>query len=286
LTPIEVSPVTILTWFDDNTPNISHLEHLILELEITIKDYPIPLITYQTVSLPGATTTGFLYHDDSNKWLLTARHNLYPVPKMPPPVGYGEALIEQLVLKFKGDGTYSREWELSQNDLLDYGRISADRKIDIAAINLTELLKKTPVYEEYLLSKSFFTARNLSEKHSDYDTGNRVKVLGFRAEYNFQDINYTVEYPRKILPITETKFVFAVDAFCPSGVSGSPVILDESYNTNYSVILLGICAGNNHENRGMITYANSITDIILNGIKLHKKNGSDLNSLNNSGDVS
>jgi hypothetical protein len=192
---------------------------------------------------------------------------------------YDEILIEKLVLKFKHDGKYSREWQLTQEDLLDYGRISA-QKVDIAAINLTEPLEKTPGYKEYLLNKSFFTAKNLCDRRFDYDMGTRVKVLGYRSEYDFSDKTYPFEYPGKIVPITENdlklfnyrQFVFAVDAFCPRGVSGSPVILDGPYNTNYGVILLGSCSLYSLEyKKGIITYADMIRDIILDGIMVHRE---------------
>jgi hypothetical protein len=247
--------------------------------------YIVPLITYTTVNIPNGTTTGFLYHDsDNNKWLLTARHNLYPLPhkikKLPSDEPYDEILIQKLVLKFKRDGTHSRERELTQNDLLEYARISAQQEVDIAAINLAELLETASEYKEYLLSKSFFTAKNLSERYCDYDTGNPVNVLGFRSDCNLNDKASRFEYPGKIMPITEKdvasskyrKFLFAVDAIPPLGVSGGPVILDGSYNTNYSEILLGICSGYNHETKkGIITFADTINDIVLHGIRLHKE---------------
>jgi hypothetical protein len=45
-----------------------------------LTDYPIFLEMYLYPD-PCRSGTGFLFRDDKNKeWLITARHNLYPVP--------------------------------------------------------------------------------------------------------------------------------------------------------------------------------------------------------------
>jgi hypothetical protein len=130
------------------------------------------------------------------------------------------------------------------------------------------------------LNKSFFTAKNLSERHNGYDTGNPVKIIGFRSDYDFEH-NTCPEVKRgEIKPITENdvaspkyrQFLFAVKTVYPVGFSGSPVILDGSYNSNFSEILLGICSGYNFKtDKGIVTFADTINDIILHGITLHKQ---------------
>jgi len=250
-----------------------------------ITDYSIPIITNKTVNLSGATSTGFLYHDSVTKWLLTARHNLYPLPnhikRLPSNDPYEEILIENLVLRFKANGIYSHGWELTQQNLLDYGRISRHQEVELAAINLTELLIKNPEHKKYYSNKSFFTANNLSKEQHDYDIGNRVIVIGFRYDYDLEHDTRPGEYPGSIIPLPPEygHFLFAVNAFCPRGVSGSPVMLDgSSNNRENSTILLGSCTGYKFENKmGIISYSSLITEILENGVNLHERKSIDPN---------
>ena len=249
-------------------------------METRIKDYSVPIITYKTFSL-SAPNTGFLYRDlENNKWLLTARHNLYPLPdyvtSLPSPHPYREALIVKLVMKFRSNRAYSLGWELTQRDLLDHGRISPHQEVDLAAINLIELSENKPGCEEYYSNKYFFDTRNLSNVH--YDIGNDVIILGFPSYYDFRNNTCPIAFSGKIVAVGENDlhhnyrpFVFAVDAACPQGVSGSPVILNRMNNCN-GIILLGSYCGYIPENKiGIISCANLICKTIRDGVRLHKE---------------
>jgi SpoVK/Ycf46/Vps4 family AAA+-type ATPase len=85
-------------------------------------------------------------------WLITARHNIYP-PHPPPPQqiqqvspppseSYEERLPYEFRIYLKSNS--SPKWEeiiLSEDDLLKNGRIHNDDDVDIAAIEITDILK-------------------------------------------------------------------------------------------------------------------------------------------------
>jgi hypothetical protein len=80
-------------------------------------------------------------------WLITVRHNLYPVPPQvqqifPPSEGYEERLPSEFSIHLKSNN--SPKWDqviLSEDDLLKNGRIHSNDDVDIAAIEISDILK-------------------------------------------------------------------------------------------------------------------------------------------------
>jgi len=65
------------------------------------------------------------------------------------------------------------------------------------------------------------------------------------------------------------RFLFAVNMIYPSGVSGSPVVLDVK---NKKMILLGSYSGYNSEKKmSLVTNSTWISDVLNRGIELHKR---------------
>jgi hypothetical protein len=144
-----------------------------------ISKHPIHLEIYAESGSRG-NATGFLYQDrDDRRWLITARHNLYPSPddidSFPPTKEYHETLISTLALKLRG---YPTKWALTQHDLLHYGRISKHQPLDIAAIQLTELLEKNSIIRYIISTYHFFTIENFPREENQ-NIGNSVIISGF-----------------------------------------------------------------------------------------------------------
>jgi hypothetical protein len=246
-----------------------------------IDGYPIHLELYDYAGLRDST--GFLYHDaDGNKWLITARHNVYRSPpninRFPPNAEYWETPISKLVMHFRIDQSRSDRYVLTKRDVLDYGRISKHPELDIAAINLSDLLTKDPLHQIYYPKKTFFTKENIGN-FGDCNVESLVRVTGFKGRANDLHDTTPEEYSGKIKAMKEEdaagdpygQFMFAVDVLCPHGISGSPVILNVGINTS-RLILLGSYSGNDTANvMGLVTYSTLIDYVTRCGVELHEK---------------
>jgi hypothetical protein len=251
-----------------------------------IDDYPIHLLLYNYSDLIGKTTgnsTGFLYHDVyGNKWLITARHNIYPsspdINRFPPNTGYWETPILKLAVHFRINQSRPDRYVLTRKELINYGRISKHPELDIAAINLSDSLTKDPLHQKYYPKKSFFTKENLGNI-GDCNIGNVVRVTGFSDAVDSSQDTTLEKYSGKIKAMEEEdaaadpygRFMFAVDVPCPPGISGSPVILNTGNNTN-RLVLLGSYSGNNTANNmSLVTYSTLIDYVTTHGVNLHEK---------------
>jgi hypothetical protein len=92
---------------------------------------------------------------DKKIWLITARHNIYPSPPQehfsPLSDGYQEYLPYEFGIYLKSNN--SPKWGeimISDNDLLKNGRIHNDTNIDIAAIEITDILKDKLKEDHYI----------------------------------------------------------------------------------------------------------------------------------------
>jgi hypothetical protein len=246
-----------------------------------LDDYPIRL---ESDSYPEQTgnSTGFFYHDlHGNKWLITARHNIYPIPpkdnnkKSRKDAGYCETLVSKLIMRFGKHQSLPGKYPLSQKTLLSYGRISKHHELDIAAINLSDLLTGDRLLKKYYSKRSFFTEENLASI-GDCDTGNMVRVTGYSEQVGSSNYTTLRQYLGKIKAKNKgvsdacRRYMFAVDIRCPVGISGSPVILEVENNTR-GPILLGSYSGVDNPNKmGFVTYSNLIDRVTKSGINLHK----------------
>jgi hypothetical protein len=256
---------------------------------------------------PSRSGTGFFYcespdqcidntkiniHTDfvKNKiWLITVRHNLYPAPPQvqqifPPSEGYEERLPFEFSIHLKSNN--SPKWDqiiLSEDDLLKNGRIHSNDDVDIAAIEISDILKdkfkgqNNHYIDYYAFNKRQFPTAIKSEN-------SEIVIVGFPVSDN-GTFDLLVTKPEIRSGAIKSKWgsslgdlpAFEVNTIAGMGFSGSPAMsiskdskLDHKTTLNCKDIsFLGVSAGISRENSStIIYYGNLVEEIIKDGLPL------------------
>jgi hypothetical protein len=222
-------------------------------------------------------------------WLVTVRHNLYPAPPqvqqiIPPSESYEERLPFEFSIHLKSNN--SPKWDqviLSEDDLLKNGRIHSNDDVDIAAIEVSDILKdkfkgqNNHYIDYYAFNKRQFPTAIKSEN-------SEIVIVGFPVSNN-GTFNLLVTKPEVRSGAIKSTWgsslgdlpAFEVNTIAGMGFSGSPAIailkdskLDHKTTLNGKHIsFLGVSAGISRENSGtIIYYGNLVEEIIKDGLPL------------------
>jgi hypothetical protein len=225
-------------------------------------------------------------------WLITARHNIYPLPPQvqqvsPPSESYEERLPYEFRIFLKSNS--SPKWEeiiLSEDDLLKNGRIHNDYDVDIAAIEITDILKdklkertNNHYIDYYVFHKNQFPTSIKAEN-------SRIIIVGFPESSN--NLLNTLATKPEIRSGTikstwgstlDSLHVFEVNVITEMGFSGSPVVsvskdsksegeMTTRLNDN-QISFLGVSAGISDENNTTIVfYGKLVEEVIKEGLPL------------------
>ena len=240
--------------------------------------------------------TGFFYCEsnhqgtDKNKiWLITVRHNMYPPPPevqqvIPPSEGYEEHLPFEFRIYLKDNN--SPKWDqviLSEDDLLKNGRMHSNEDVDIAATEISDILKdkfkerNNHYIDYYVFNKSQFPT-SINPKNSEIiivgfpESNNSIlKPLATKPDIRSGTIKSIWGSSLQDLP------AFEVNTIASMGFSGSPVIsMSKDFKSDRETRLygkhisfLGVSAGISHENNTTIVfYGNLVEETIKDGLPL------------------
>jgi hypothetical protein len=219
-------------------------------------------------------------------WLITVRHNLYPAPQQVqqifrPCESYEERLPSEFSIHLKSNN--SPKWDqviLSEDDLLKNGRIHSNDDVDIAAIEISDILKDK------------FKEQN--NHYIDYYAFNKcqfptaikpvIVIVGFPVSNN-GTFNLLVTEPEVRSGAIKSTWgsslgdlpAFEVNTIAGMGFSGSPAMsisedskLDHKTTLNGKEIsFLGVSAGISRENSATVVYyGNLVEEIIKDGLPL------------------
>jgi len=209
-------------------------------------------------SLYVSTTggTGFFYTSlESNFfWLVTNRHNLYPLSPEEQETSvfpYSDRMRGWCDIIFSNKSQY-----LIENDINNRLLHHTNPKVDVIAINVSELFIKSMEPEKLIKYKYYKSYKNFNvfnKNNLPTDSpkiGDKVIVIGFPQKIP----NKPPKMPEKSEAIivsnpTEDynyQTYFLINKKFYQGISGSPVFLKRTFNLNdpSSLTLLGIYAGN------------------------------------------
>jgi hypothetical protein len=222
-------------------------------------------------------------------WLITVRHNLYPAPPQvqqifPPAESYEERLPTEFSFHLKSNN--SPKWDqviLSEDDLLKNGRIHSNDDVDIAAIEISDILKdkfkgqNNQYIDYYAFNKHQFPTAIKSENSEIVIVGFPVldngtfNLLATKPEIRLGTIKSTWGSSLGDLP------AFEVNTIAGMGFSGSPAMsiskdskLEHKTTLNgKDISFLGVSAGISRENSAtIIYYGNLVEEIIKDGLPL------------------
>lgn len=251
--------------------------------------------------------TGFFYYESNyqtgdniinnwndfvnNKiWLITARHNIYPPPPQQqhssqPSESYEEYLPYEFRIYLKSNRT--PKWEeiiLSDDDLLKNGRIHNDIDVDIAAIEITDILKdKLKERDNYIDYYAFHQSQFPTSFKADES---RIVIVGFPESNNsfFSPLATKPEIRSGTIKsiwgsTLDGLPIFEVNVMAEMGFSGSPAIYASKSSklnskitgrlndNNNHVSFLGVYVGTSSENKTTVVfYGNMVEEVINHGL--------------------
>jgi len=218
-------------------------------------------------------------------WLITAKHNLYPAPPQvqqifPPPESYEERLPSEFSIHLKSNN--SPKWDqviLSEDDLLKNGRIHSNDDVDIAAIEISDILRdkfKGQNNNHYIDYYAFNRRQFLTAIKSE---NREISIVGFPVSNN-GTFNLLVTKPEVRSGAIKSTWgsrlgdlpAFEVNTIAGMGFSGSPAMSiskDETTLNCNDISFLGVSAGISRENSATVVYyGNLVEEIIKDGLPL------------------
>lgn len=260
---------------------------------------------YSNISGP-CSGTGFFYYESNHQvsdnvinnwndfvnkktWLITARHNIYPPPSQqehstPSSEGYEEYLPYEFRIYLKSNRT--PKWEeiiLSDDELLKNGRIYNDTDVDIAAIEITDILKDRSKERDHYIDYYAFHKNQFPTSIKDEDSS--IVIAGF-SESNNSFFNPLATKPEIRSGTIKSTWgstldglpIFEVNVVTEMGFSGSPAIyvsknsksdsgITARLNDNSHMSFLGVSAGISRKNKTTIVfYGNIVEEVIKHGL--------------------
>ncbi|MPZ06080.1 MAG: trypsin-like serine protease [Nitrososphaeraceae archaeon] len=231
------------------------------------RDYPIMINRfYNNADMNNAT--GFLYHDkDGNKWLITAKHILFSCMNNGLPFTRVNVMFSKI-----NSSTYL---PIGLSDILKHGKIHANEDVDIAMIEISQLLEGRYLVSKVYSNFGFFTDSTVIKQK--LREGASVCVTG----YPEKDLDYNTTSLRilcgKVIPcppeeLSPTlRYCFCIDQPIEKGMSGSPAITSNVEDSDS--MLAGVCVTRlqNGKIAGGIQPSYLLRDIIDEGISLRTK---------------
>jgi hypothetical protein len=233
-------------------------------------------MSINSICLSTTGGTGFFYHNKklNNFWLVTNRHNLFPLsPK--------ELETSEFSYSNKSRGwcelifTNKKSTYLIENGLNDRLLFHKNPKADVIAINIDELFIKsheTEKVKNYIFYKTWknFIVFNKNNLPKDVPKiGDQIIVIGFPLNENNKPQTIPQKSEAKIVSDYSKDYndqpYFLIDKQLHTGSSGSPVFLKSSFKLNdlYNITLLGIYAGNHKDvSHGVVFRSRLISEII------------------------
>lgn len=253
--------------------------------------------------------SGFFYTDLSEKdntkegqwreiksaWLVTNRHVvLYKDKDDPSQTEYLPTKMQFMVRDIKNDRVIWQPITLDTKEILDRLKLHQNSEVDVAMINVTDILMEYANSKEHLISFYGVTSDNLPNNNPlKINVGDDVLVAGYPKTFYDTTNQYPIIKSGVIASRWGSHFkgqpYFLIDAKLFPGSSGSIVItkpqyiavIDEKvkYSKDGDFVLLGIYSGylpvtftsedTDPFNVGIVWYSSLITDIMINGVSFN-----------------